>query len=266
MAKVSKPTIKMLPLELIDEPAGVVRLEIDPVEIGEMADSILAVGLLQSILVRPVGDRFEIVFGHRRFLAIKSLGRETIKSEVRDLDDLQVALARATENVARKDLSMIEEAAIYEDLRSTHGLSIDEIGKRMGKSPGIVRRRLDLLSMPPQLQKAVHAKLISYSVAEEFWSLGDDGAIDYYLSLAIEHGITQKVARDWVKEFKDRKRRQEPGTVDGRGVASPLEPRPVYMPCDLCTGPFVLGEESRLCVCSNCIQLIKNALAGSKPS
>lgn len=266
MPKVSKPTIKMIPLEKIDEPAGRIRLDIDPEEIKSLAENIEAVGLLQHILVRPKGERFEIVAGHRRVLAFHKLGRKKIACVVQARSDVECALARASENLGRVDLSLVEEAAVYADLRDRCGLTVDEIGKYMSKSPGVVMRRLDLLKMPPQLQKAVHFKQIAYSVAEEFWSLGDEGAIDYYLSLAIEHGVTQKVARDWVKEFKDKKRRQEPGTVDGGGVASPLEPRPIYMPCDLCTGPFVLGEESRLCVCSNCIQLIKNALAGPKAS
>lgn len=263
MAKALSQKSRLLDLKKIDPPAGHVRIEIPPEGIQELADSLNAVGQLQSVLVRPVGDRFEIVFGHRRFLAASRLGWLKIRADVKQLNDLEVALMRASENLPRADLSLIEEAAIYADLRDTHKLSIDEIGRRMGKSPGIVHRRLDLLKMPPQLQQAVHKKQISYGVAEDLWSLGDDGAIDYYLGFAIEHGATVAVVRGWVKDWKDTKRREGVEVVGGGDLRSPMEPRPVWVTCDLCSGPMELGTETVMRGCKSCIDAVRAAVAAA---
>lgn len=263
MAKALSSKSRLIDLTKIDPPAGQVRLEIPSEGVQELADSLNAVGQLQPVLVRPVGDRFEIVFGHRRFLAAQHLRWPKIRADVKVLDDLAVALMRASENLPRADLSLIEEAAIYADLRDTHKLSIDEIGRRMGKSPGIVHRRLDLLKMPPQLQKAVHAKEISYGVAEDLWSLGDISAIDYYLGFAIEHGATVAVVRGWVKDWKDTKRREATEVAGGGGVRSPMEPRPVYVTCDLCSGPMELGSETVVRGCKPCIDAIRAAVAAA---
>jgi len=263
MAKPSKATARKIALDQIDEPKGVIRLDIDPIELEDLAESIREVGLLQPIIVRPDAERFEIVFGHRRFLAHKILEARKIDCIIRDLSDVECALARASENLQRVGLSPVEEAAIYADLRDNHGLTYDQISKRMGKSPGVVRRRLDLLKMPPQLQQAVHKKAISYSVAEELWSLGDNSAIDYYLGFAIDNGATQTVVRSWVKDWKDRKRREGSGAAEGGEVVSPSEPRPVYVPCDVCLEPMELGKETVIRSCLNCTKLIRDALKGA---
>lgn len=260
MAKVSKAKLQEIKLDLIDEPKGVIRLEIDQEKVRNLAENINAIGLLQPIIVRTVGERFEIVAGHRRYLAHKLLRRDQIPAIIRKIDDMGTALVRASENIRRVDLSPIEEAAVYADLRDSHGMTVEEIGKEMGKTQGIVKRRLDLLKMPPQLQKAVHLKQISYGVAEELWRIDDIGSVDYYLSFAIDHGVTVGVARGWVKDFRDAKRREDDDTGGGGGVPSGGEPRPVYVSCDLCQGPMVLGSELLYRVCPECGELIRGVL------
>jgi len=134
----------------------------------------------------------------------------------------------------------------------------------MSKSAGVVRRRLDLLRMPAQLQKAIHKKQISFTVAEELWSIGDIGGIEYYLSFAIEHGVTAAVARSWAKDWKDSKRRAESVNGEGRGVASPLEPRPTYLPCDICKGPEDVQDMQLFHCCKECAKKLRVALSESQ--
>ena len=259
MAKVSKATKKLILLSQIDEPAGVVRLEINAGEISELAASIKEVGLLQEILVRPVGDRYEIVFGHRRYLACRSLNWAKMGATVREISDIECALLRATENVHRKDLSPIEEAAVYQDLHETHKLNYDQIGKRMGKSPGVVKRRLDLLKMPPQLQKAVHAKLIFITVAEELWRIRDLAQLDYYLGYAIDHGVTKEVARSWVDDWQKQSRGAELAGAEGSPLPSPSMEAPTYTPCHICYRPVKAGEGVGLMACRSCWNKIEVA-------
>jgi hypothetical protein len=193
-------------------------------------------------------------------LAVLSLERETINCVIAEMDDTTTIMARATENLARKDISPIEEGKIYKSLVEKHGVKIDVIAKRMGISSGLVKRRMDLMKMPPQLQKAIHEKKITYSVAEELWSLGDNGAIDYYLGFCIDHGATQGVVRTWVYEWKAAQRRKEAGDGRGRDALSPMESRPVYVACDTCEAPMKLGEESVLRCCKTCLAAIAHGM------
>lgn len=261
MAKASEGRLRSIGMDLIDEPKGVIRLEIDSEEVQSLARNIEKVGLLQPILIRPNGKRFEIVAGHRRYLAHEVLGRKEIRCYVREISDLDCSLARASENIRRVDLSPIEEAAIYADLRDTHELSYDQIGERMGKSAGIVKRRLDLLKMPAQLQQAVHKKQIGYAVAEELWRLKDITKLDYYLGYAVDHGATLVIVREWVRDALAQERRAASVNGGRGGEYSPFESRPVYISCDLCKGPLNIEDVLHLKACPGCFEAIKKALS-----
>ena len=262
MEKASKGKTGRINLSLIDEPAGQIRMEISSGGIQELVNSIREVGLLQPILLRPVKDRLEIVFGHRRFLATRLLGRDKIDAVVRKLSNAEVAIMRATENIVSERLTPIEEAAAYVDLKDTHKLTVQEISKRMGKSVGVVKRRMDLLSMPPCLQKAIHARQISYSVAEELWSLGDLGKIEYYLGFAVDHGATKAVVRAWVQDEKKKLRHRDPASAESSPLANPMQPRPVYVACDVCLQSMELGTETVIRACEVCTKAITKAALG----
>jgi len=262
MVKASKTKGGMIPLEGIDEPAGVIRLEISDGGITELANSIKSMGQLQAILLRPVGDRLEIVFGHRRFLAIKKLGHKKIRAEVKELTDVEVALMRATENIVALRLSPIEEGAVYRDLLDIHKLTLDEVGARMGKSIGVVKRRMDLLRMPACLQKAIHSKQIKYGVAEELWALGELGKIEYFLAFAVEHGATVLVVRQWVQDEKKKLRSRDVDVEGGDSLANPMERRPVYVACDVCLQSMELGTETVVRACEACTKAIQKAVMG----
>ena len=200
MTKSTRQTVKEVSIVLIDEPKDVLRLDIDPQQIEDLAQSISEIGLLQPILIAVDGDRYELVFGHRRFLACKKLELKSIRSIVRHMTAEEIGIARATENINRADLTPIEEANTYRNLITIYGLTVDQVAKKMGRSGGTVKRRMDLLKMPPQLQKAVHAKRISITVAEELWPISDLIDLDYYLSYALDGGCTKEVARSWTKD------------------------------------------------------------------
>jgi len=252
-----KQTIKNVSLDLIDEPRGILRMDIDADDLAELSRSISEIGLLQPIMVAKNGDRFEVVFGHRRFLAHQKLGLPTIRATVRDMTESEIGLARATENISRSDLSPVEEATTYKNLIDQYGMTLEQVAIKIGKTAGTVKRRMDMLRMPPSLQEAMHKKLISMSVAEELWPISDPTSLEYYLSFALEGGCTKEVARTWCKDWKDQKRRAESSSGGGGQPLAPSEPRPVYVACDLCTGPMELGQEVVLRVCENCFGTIK---------
>jgi ParB/RepB/Spo0J family partition protein len=257
MTKSRKDTIKAVSMSLIDEPKDVLRLDIDAQKIDDLAQSISEIGLLQPILVAVDGERFELVFGHRRFLACRKLELSTIRSIVREMTAEEIGLARATENINRADLTPIEEANTYRNLISVYGLTIEGVAKKMGRSAGTIKRRMDLLRMPPQLQEAVHSKRISITVAEELWPISDLTDLDYYLSFALDGGCTKEVARSWCKDWRDKKRRQQSAGGEGVPDFSPVEPRPTYVSCDLCHGPMEIGQELVLRICPDCANTVK---------
>jgi len=257
MAKPSTPKIKDLSLDLIDEPKGILRMEINVDDLDILAQSISEIGLLQPILVAVDGDRFEVVFGHRRYLATRRLGLATIKSIVRTMTQEEIGIARATENIARADLTPLEEALTYKNLIEQYNLSIEQVARKMGKAAGTIKRRMDILKMPPQLQKAVHSKSISITVAEQLWAISDLTDLDYYLTFALDGGCTKEVARSWAQDWRKKKRQEANPNPSGGQERAPSEPRPVYVSCDLCSGPMEIGQETVLRICPDCFKTVK---------
>lgn len=258
--KASKSIFREIALDLIDRPEEIVRLEIDQDRIRELADSIQERGLLQPIIVHPKGDRYGIIAGDRRYLAHELLGLKKIMCRVRDVSGKEIIIDRAIENLQREDLTPIEEAYIYVGLRDKRGMPVEEISKLVGKSAGVVERRLSIVKMPESFQKAIHEGKVSLSAAEELWSTPDAAKREYFLTMAIEHGITKEVARNWVSDYRKSVRSGErTGEYGGSGGLA-YDDAPIYRACDLCHGPVDYAKLKELRICEVCNEAIMSAL------
>ncbi len=256
MASEKGESVKSVPLELIDRPSHVHRLTFDPESLRELADSIKAEGLHQPIILRPRSGRFEIVAGDRRFLAHQILCRETIPSFVREMDEETCELVRATENLQRENLTPIEEALIYENLHERGGMPVKEVARRLGRSVSTVKGRLDLLLLPEEYQREVHAGKLSVGVATELSVINDPVMLKYYLDYAIRGGCTIATAKDWVQHWKLTKGTVEYENQDGDLVTIPIESVPTYFTCRCCQGPCDVKDSIVLSVCPKCARLI----------
>lgn len=140
-----------IPLTLIDTDPGQPRQHFDPASLDELAQSIRQNGLIQPVLLRPVGGRFVIVHGERRYRAACLLGMQTIAADVREMTEGEARLIALIENVQRADLSPIEEARAY-DAHLAGGITQAALGERIGKSQSYIAGKLRLLRMPLCLQ------------------------------------------------------------------------------------------------------------------
>lgn len=252
---------ELLDIELskIDRPDVIDRIEIDQTEIQELADNIEKQDQLQPVILRPRGSRYETVAGDRRIMAVKLLGWNTVWCVIRELSDRETAEIRASENLQRKDLSVIEEGRIYKNLHQNHDLSIEQISRKMGKAPGTVKRRMDLLKMPQPLQDAMHRKEISYGVGEALWPISDKTALDYYLSFAIDHGVTVAIARQWCNDWKASTRRAEMESTDPVEALTSPAIRPTYIACDICEQPELIQDLAIVRICKECAKRMAEA-------
>ena len=260
MKKIEKSKIMDVSMALIDRPKESVRMSIPHEEIKELAGSIKEQGLLQAIVLNENEERFEVVAGDRRFLAYKFLGLKKIEAKVVSMSPKAVALARGVENIQRRDLTPFEEGSIYSNLVEEHNMTLDGISRMMGKSAGVVKRRIDVLKMPESLQKAVHEKKVSLTVAEELLGCTDPGHQQYLIEMAIEHGITKEVARLWVTDWKKSLRTQKGASDIGGADRSVMVPEIFYRSCDVCKGPVDLNKVKELRACPDCYYGIMSAL------
>lgn len=128
------------------------RKSFDETQLSELSDSIKQNGVLQPILVRKKGDKYEIVAGERRYQASKLAGLKEIPAIVREIDDAEVFLLALIENLQRSDLTPIEEARGYRQLLDTKGLTQEGLAKILSKSRSAIANTLRLMDLPQEVQ------------------------------------------------------------------------------------------------------------------
>jgi len=257
--------IVLLDIEGVDPPSDAARDIIDPDKVRELAESIRSQGLLQPILVRNYNGRFEVVAGHRRYLAHRLLGEIKIKSIIKELSDEDTLLIRAVENDQREDLNPIEKAKVYFRLKEKFGWSAETIARKMGRDNLTIRTYLKLLEIPQEFQKEVAKKRLPMSVALCLNEIEDEEFKKFYFTAAVENGVTLEVARMWVDDWRKTKGGIFYEDGRGRGDLSPSQdPLPIYQTCTCCVGPVEVSKVKYIPVCHDCEKEIRGALKPSK--
>jgi len=233
---VASASLRALPLVSIDEPPRPIRETMDATKLDELARSMAQLGLLQPILVVPRGARWEIIAGHRRFMAAQQLAWTEIPAIVYAEKGLAVEAAKLHENLMREDLGAAEEATYYAQLLADHGLDEAGLCALVRHTVDYVGDRLRLLRGCDKVFAALRAKKISFGVARELNKITDAGMRTYYLDSAMRSGCSHRVAADWVQQWKAmRLTTPAPAApVDGAGAEAPA---PAYrIACELCGG------------------------------
>lgn len=137
------------------------RIKFDEDAIMELADSIKEHGVIQPIIVREIGDRFEIIAGERRYKASVLIGNDTIPAIVNNLDDQKSAEIALIENVQRQDLTPIEEAVSYKKILDMGYLTQEELAAKIDKKQSTVSNKLRLLNLADEVQEALLNEQIS---------------------------------------------------------------------------------------------------------
>lgn len=149
----ARDEVKALKLTDIDPNRAQPRERFDEGALRELAESIKSVGVLQPILVRQTGERYEIIAGERRYRASRLAGLSEIPAIVRDWDDQRRLEAALVENLQRDDLNPVEEATGVRKLMEAAGLTQERVAERLGKSRPAVANLLRLLTLPEDVQK-----------------------------------------------------------------------------------------------------------------
>jgi len=149
------------------------RREFDEAALRELSDSIKAKGVLQPVLLRQVGDRFELIAGERRFRAAQEAGLSEIPALLQEATDLEALELALIENIQREDLNLIEEAEGYRALMAEAGLTQEDVARRVGKARATVANSMRLLELSDTIKRAVAEGRLSAGHAKVL--LGVDG-------------------------------------------------------------------------------------------
>ena len=167
------------------------RQVFDADELDQLAASIKEVGLLQPVVVRPLGrGRFELVVGERRWRAAQQLGLKTIPAIVRRTEDAAMLRDALLENLHRAQLNPLEEAAAYQQMLDDFGCTQEELANRVACSRPQISNTLRLLKLPLAVQRRVAAGVLSAGHARALLGLTDAAAMERLAGRIVAEGIS----------------------------------------------------------------------------
>lgn len=190
-------TTKKIPIDSIDDPNIAMRSNVHDDQIDELMADMKAVGLIEPIVVRPIGERFEIIAGHRRTTAARLLGWSHIESKIVSATDDQAFTMRAIENLSRHDVNPVDEACFIGELIKNTGKSVDDISKTLHRSVAWVQQRLEVFEMPDFLQDHIRTKRVSLGAALELNKVKDERTKRHFANFAALNGCTVAQATRW---------------------------------------------------------------------
>jgi ParB/RepB/Spo0J family partition protein len=230
------PELRRVPLHEIDEPQLAMRATLDDAKLLELQTNIATIGLLQPIGIFAREGRYEIEFGHRRFLAVRNLGWRDIPALVFGDDELQHGAAMVAENTLREDVNAAEEALFYAQLIERRNLDEEKLCALVKRSPDYIGDRMRLLRQDEQVFDALLHDKLNFSVARELNKCEDEAQRRYFLHQAIMAGTGARVVRGWIDGWRATLAPPPavPAAPDEPSPAPPVEPFKVA--CELCGG------------------------------
>ena len=166
------------------------RTYIEETKLEELAQSIRSNGVIQPILVRPSGDRYEIVAGERRWRAAQRAGLLKVPVAVRQIDDANLLQVALIENIQREDLNPIEEAQAYRRLADEMHLSQEAIASAVGKDRATVANYVRLLRLPAEVRNDLASAQLSMGHARALLSLPDESSQRRFAREVVSRGLS----------------------------------------------------------------------------
>ena len=210
--------IQMMPVSSIEPHLNQPRRHFDEEALDELAASIKARGLIQPIVVRPHGHRYQIVAGERRWRAAQRARLHEIPVIVRDFDDIETLEVALLENIQRRDLNAIEEAEGYARLIHEYGYGQEALAKLVHKSRSHIANLLRLLALPDGVKALLESGELSMGHARALIGAGDAEALAREV---VERGLSVRETEKLARFGKPGRERQ--GRLEIRGASADID-------------------------------------------
>lgn len=228
--------LEPLPLALIDDPEVPARETMDDERFLALVASVRAIGVIQPIVVKARGARYEVVAGHRRTLAARVAELERVPCLIVDGAIELTEAIKLHENTRREELNPAEEALWFSHLLETQaGGDTTRLAEMLGEERQYVEKRLVLLRDDPEVFAALKSGAITMTVAVELNKFQDVGARRSHLDAAMKGGATGRLVREWRIAYERLVgRRAEVDSSDSAHVGGVVQPADSVLTCLFC--------------------------------
>ncbi len=208
-SRTKTPRIRMIPIERLDPNPHQARNELG--DLTELMASIKAKGILEPILVRPKGERFEIIAGERRFVAAQNVGLTEVPCIEMDVPDHEALELALIENLQRKDLDVFEEADGLKALVDIYGYSHQQLAERIGKARSTITEIINVARIPFKLKQLCRSYgILSRSTLIEIAKQESVEDMEKLINQIKERGLKREETRELAKKIKGKVKKLKP--------------------------------------------------------
>ena len=222
-----------------------------------MSASIKRYGVINPITVKKVGDKYEIVAGHRRFLASGMAGRVEIPAIVTEKTKEGNGALTLEENIQREDINAMDIARYLMYFIREKNCTVTELASRFNKSTGWINQILSLLNIDPLAQDAVESKQLPYASAIEIQRIDDPAARETLVRSAVEGGASHRTIVKWVQSYKGEQEFRRKVQNGEYVTPSTSPPEPMKFTCFLCGRKHDNNDMITVRVGSTCYQVLQ---------
>jgi len=210
-------------------PPDPLRVAMDEIKLRELAESIRQFGFIMPLATTPVGDKYEIIDGHRRFCAGELAGIDLYPVSVwPDVESAKFGMMLHA-NIMREDVTAAEEGQQFVELANKHNWSMDELMRFFGRSEHYINRRAQLVSEFPDIAEHVRTRALTWTQADVIMRTKDESRRAYLLDQAVNNGATARNLMAMVDDFK-RQDRLNAGIAHQPAPAEIYQIAPVEQP------------------------------------
>ena len=192
--------VRLISVNLIDNNPGQPRKIFNEEKLNELAESIKQHGIVQPLIVKRNGERYTIIAGERRFRAARIAELSEVPAIVRDMDGREVMEVALIENIQRKNLNPIEEAAAIRFLMNEHDLTQEEVAKRLSKSRPAIANSVRLLQLPESVQQNLREGKLQPGHARVLAAITDEELLEKTAEKCAENGWSVRETEEQVKK------------------------------------------------------------------
>lgn len=238
-------------------PDRMMRQTVSERDMEDLVRSIKEIGIINPIIVRKLGDEYELVAGLRRLMAADMLKMEKVYVRVIRAGDERSERIKVDENKAREDIGPLDEGVYFADIMEKFGWNQKQLAEKLRVSESYVSQRIGSGNWPEILKEVVQNGKLTFSVAREFAGIKDSGELDRIIEQAVRSGVTPAVAARWRHEANREYLRSEGEEDEDYAYATTRACVEAGYVCQVCGGP---GQEigyQILRICNICMGVIK---------
>jgi len=222
-------TQSRVPVEVIEENPYQPRKTFDDDELASLRDSIRTHGVLQPLVVRAVGNRYQLIAGERRLRAARAAGLPSVPVTIVDFNDQQVLEAALVENIQRSDLNPIEKAQGFREYLTRYQMTHEQFAQRLGLGRATITNLVALLDLPAELQDAIRVGQLTTGHAKALKGIGDPARQVAFGREVMARGLSVHATEAYVKQMAAAPHAEDNGDSDpsrtGNGTGSRSSPR-----------------------------------------